>query len=111
MFPLWTEKQVKKALNSPAAEKYMRQREEEAAEQRREQEIRELLEGYSPDYYISRAQKLSRFFILHVGPTNSGKTFDAVEDLKKSPDGGVHVCDECRIALRVQRPLSVLVVP
>ncbi len=87
MFPLWTEKQVKKALNSPAAEKYMRQREEEAAEQRREQEIRELLEGYSPDYYISRAQKLSRFFILHVGPTNSGKTFDAVEDLKKNTPG------------------------
>jgi ATP-dependent RNA helicase SUPV3L1/SUV3 len=87
MFPLWTEKQVQKALNSPAADKYMRQREAEAAEQRREQEIRGILESYSPSYYIAQAQKLSRYFILHIGPTNSGKTYDAVEDLKKNTPG------------------------
>ena len=86
-FPLWTEKQVRKVLSSPAAEKYLQQRETEAAEQRREQEIREYLESFSPDYYIARARKLSRYFILHVGPTNSGKTFDAVEDLKKNTPG------------------------
>ena len=87
VYPIWTEKQVKKALSSPAAEKYRRQRETEAAEQRREQEIRELLESYSPDYYISRAQKMSRYFILHIGTTNSGKTYDAVEDLKRNTPG------------------------
>ncbi|MBR0208084.1 MAG: hypothetical protein IJQ43_04225 [Oscillospiraceae bacterium] len=87
MYPLWTEKQVKKVLNSPAMERFNQKREAEAAEQRREQEIRELLESYSPDYYISQARKLSRYFILHVGPTNSGKTFAAVEDLKKNTPG------------------------
>ena len=86
-YPLWSEKQVKKALNSPAMEKYRLQKEAEAADQRREQEIREYLESYSPEYYISRAQKLNRYFILHIGPTNSGKTFDAVEDLKKNTPG------------------------
>ena len=87
MYPLWTEKQVKKVLNSPATDKYLKQKENEAAEQRREQEMRELLESFSPDYYVSRAQKLNRLFILHVGPTNSGKTYDAVEDLKKNTPG------------------------
>ena len=87
VYPLWTEKQVKKVLNSPAMERFNQKREAEAAEQRREQEIRELLESYSPDYYISQARKLSRYFILHVGPTNSGKTFAAVEDLKKNTPG------------------------
>ena len=86
-YPLWTEKQVRQVLNSPAMEKYLRKKEEENAEQKREQEIRDLLESYSPEYYIARAQKLSRIFILHVGPTNSGKTFDAVEDLKKNTPG------------------------
>ena len=87
VYPLWTEKQLRKVLDSPATEKYLRQREADAAEQRREQEIRSLLESYSPDYYIARAQRLSRYFILHIGPTNSGKTFDAVEDLKKNTPG------------------------
>ena len=86
-FPLWTEKQVKKVLASPATEHYLRKKEAETEELRREQEIRELLESYSPEYYISRAQKLNRIFILHVGPTNSGKTYDAVEDLKKNTPG------------------------
>ena len=86
-FPLWTEKQVKKVLASPATEHYLRKKEAENEELRREQEIRELLESYSPEYYISRAQKLNRIFILHVGPTNSGKTYDAVEDLKKNTPG------------------------
>ncbi len=86
-YPLWTEKQVRKVLNSPAMEKFLQKKEAEAAEQRREQEIRELLESYSPEYYIERARKLNRCFILHIGPTNSGKTFDAVEDLKRNTPG------------------------
>ena len=32
-------------------------------------------------------RKMSRHFILHVGPTNSGKTHDAMEALKRSGDG------------------------
>lgn len=87
MLPLWTEKQVRKVLNSPAAVKSLQQREAETMEQIREREIRTLLESYSPEYYIERAQKLSRYFILHIGPTNSGKTYDAVEDLKRNTPG------------------------
>lgn len=87
LYPLWTQKQVRKVLNSPAMEKFNQKKEAEAAEQRREQEIRDFLESYSPDYYIAQAKKLNRYFILHIGPTNSGKTFDAVEDLKRNTPG------------------------
>ena len=30
---------------------------------------------------------MKRSFVLHVGPTNSGKTYDAIEDLKKNTPG------------------------
>ena len=86
-YPLWTESQVRKALNSPECEKYLRRKQAEAEEQRREQEMRELLDSFSPDSYIARAQKLDRIFILHIGPTNSGKTHDAIEDLKRNLPG------------------------
>ena len=86
-YPLWTESQVRKMLASPECGKYLRRKQAEEEEQRREQEIRELLESYSPDSYIARARKLSRIFILHIGPTNSGKTHDAVEDLKRNLPG------------------------
>lgn len=39
-----------------------------------------------PDLY-PLARKMKRHFILHVGPTNSGKTYDALEALKKAKKG------------------------
>ena len=39
-----------------------------------------------PDLY-PLARKMKRRFILHVGPTNSGKTYDALEALKKCNKG------------------------
>ncbi len=39
-----------------------------------------------PDLY-PLARKLKRHFILHVGPTNSGKTYDALEALKAAKKG------------------------
>ncbi|MBQ1289782.1 MAG: hypothetical protein IIY28_00380 [Lachnospiraceae bacterium] len=46
-----------------------------------------MFEEYSPDSYIERARRLKRSFVLHIGPTNSGKTHDAIEDLKRNLPG------------------------
>ena len=43
-----------------------------------------------PDNYIDlypEARQLERHFILHIGPTNSGKTHDALEELRMAPSG------------------------
>ena len=43
-----------------------------------------------PDNYIDlypEARQMARHFILHIGPTNSGKTHDALEALRKAPSG------------------------
>ena len=43
-----------------------------------------------PDNYVDlypKARKLNRHFILHIGPTNSGKTYEAIECLKKAKSG------------------------
>lgn len=83
----WTQSQVLRALEDPHVRELMNRRKEELEEKRQEAEITALLESFSPDYYISRAKQLERVFVLHIGPTNSGKTFDAVEDLKKNSPG------------------------
>ncbi len=43
-----------------------------------------------PDNYIDlypEARQIERHFVLHIGPTNSGKTHDALEDLRMAPSG------------------------
>ncbi|MBR0087684.1 MAG: hypothetical protein IJL98_08115, partial [Lachnospiraceae bacterium] len=43
-----------------------------------------------PDNYIDlfpEARQMKRHFVLHIGPTNSGKTHDAMEALKSAGDG------------------------
>ena len=43
-----------------------------------------------PDNYIDlypEARQLERHFVLHIGPTNSGKTHDALEELRLAPSG------------------------
>ena len=84
---VWPEEQVRKTVTNPElvrlAEELRRSREEE----RKIAEIREIFREYSPDSYIERGKQLRRSFVLHVGPTNSGKTYDAIEDLKANTPG------------------------
>lgn len=42
---------------------------------------------FTPDYKFEYAQQLKRHFILHIGPTNSGKTYTALQDLKRAERG------------------------
>ncbi|MBE5845065.1 MAG: helicase [Butyrivibrio sp.] len=50
----------------------------------------ENIETSTPDDYTKLfplARKMERHFILHIGPTNSGKTYQAMEDLKSAKNG------------------------
>ena len=84
---IWPAEQVEKALQGPELAHVLEEREAARREQRQIAEIRALFEDYSPESYIERARQLRRTFVLHVGPTNSGKTHDAIEDLKRNLPG------------------------
>ena len=83
----WTEEAAAQAVAHPEIQKLIREREEQALRDRQLGEITALYESFSPESYVERARRLQRIFILHVGPTNSGKTYDAIEDLKTHTPG------------------------
>ncbi len=50
----------------------------------------ENLQDSTPDDYTELfplARQMDRRFVIHIGPTNSGKTYQAIEDLKKAESG------------------------
>ena len=83
----WHEDDAERAVRHPEIQKFVRERLEEEVRERQLREITELYDSFSPESYVERARTLKRIFILHVGPTNSGKTYDAIEDLKTHTPG------------------------
>ena len=83
----WPEDVAAKAVQHPEIQKLIREREERALRDQQLGEIMALYAAFSPESLIERARKLQRQFVLHVGPTNSGKTYDAIEDLKTHTPG------------------------
>ena len=83
----WPEDAAERAARHPEIQKLIRERMEKENRERQLKEITELYDSFSPESYVERARKLHRIFILHVGPTNSGKTYDAIEDLKTHTPG------------------------
>lgn len=55
-------------------------------ERRLKSMILDRIPDFMPDVY-PLARKMDRHFIFHIGPTNSGKTYDAIEALKKAERG------------------------
>lgn len=84
---VWTEDEVRKMLEHPEIAKLRTERERQEEQRRQMREIAALFRDFSPEAYIRRARELRRSFVLHVGPTNSGKTYDAIEDLKRNTPG------------------------
>ncbi len=54
---------------------------------KRQKQIQQLLMLYDIESMRQSAVGLQRHFTLHVGPTNSGKTYHAIEALKKAETG------------------------
>lgn len=83
----WPEDAAERAVQHPEIQKLIRERLETETRERQLREIAELYDSFSPESYVERARSLHRIFILHVGPTNSGKTYDAIEDLQTHTPG------------------------
>ena len=78
----WSADDADRAVRHPEIQKLLRERMEKETKEQQLREIMDFYDSFSPESYVERARKLQRIFILHVGPTNSGKTYDAIEDLK-----------------------------
>jgi ATP-dependent RNA helicase SUPV3L1/SUV3 len=68
-------------------EKKRRKKEEE---EKRDRELFQLVLTEIPDNYVDlypAARSMKRHFVLHIGPTNSGKTHDAIEELIHADNG------------------------
>jgi hypothetical protein len=62
-----------------AKEKRRRKQERRNAKMELKRQIRELSVDANPQDAYPEARRLDRRFILHIGPTNSGKTYDALQ--------------------------------
>ena len=83
----WSTGQIEKAMQHSVIAEYLRSAEEKKRDKMLVEEIQTVMDRYSPDSYVMRARNKNRCFVLHVGPTNSGKTYDAIEDMKKYTPG------------------------
>ena len=79
----------------------------------KEQIIREQMTGMvpvRPEMEFPEALEMERHFILHIGPTNSGKTFQALERLKEARRG-IYLGPLRLLALEVYEKLQDYHVP
>ena len=56
-------------------------------EKKTRSDIVSFLNQFDVGEYLERARRLDRRFILHIGPTNSGKTYDALQALQAARTG------------------------
>lgn len=71
-------------------ERRERERREKEEAQRRDRRLFDLVLTGIPDKYVDlypAARMMHRKFVLHIGPTNSGKTHDAIEELMRAETG------------------------
>lgn len=57
------------------------------------------------------ARSIKRHFIINVGETNTGKTYNAIQRLKESKEGGVYLAPLRLLALEIQEKLNSENVP
>lgn len=84
---VWTNGQLQHALKHPEIVKFLQAQAQKKKDEQDIFQIQQIYNDYSPDYYIDKAKEKNRSFVLHVGPTNSGKTYDAIEDMKANTPG------------------------
>jgi len=69
--------------------------------------LRELTDLRLPHEWFPRAAAMKRKIIYHAGPTNSGKTYEALQRLKQAPDSGLY-CGPLRLlALEIYENLNM----
>ena len=86
--PAWTLDTVRNTLLRTSVKKELdRIKNSARSKRRRAEDLKRLLLSYTPDSMIEQGSFLPRRFVLHSGPTNSGKTHDALEALKNAVTG------------------------
>ena len=70
-------------------EKFLKAEKEKAENETLRKNILDKIPDRLPDLYPA-AREIKRQFILHVGPTNSGKTYEAIEAMKNA-DSGIYL--------------------
>ena len=83
----WSERDVAEALKNPELSAAIEKSKNSRKETKDRLEIAGLLEAYTPESIIRRGSDLKRCFVLHVGPTNSGKTHDSIQALMQQGNG------------------------
>ncbi len=74
-------------MSARASEKRQRKQQRREAKMALKRQIRELSVDANPQDAYPEARRLERRFVLHIGPTNSGKTYDALQRLKQASSG------------------------
>ncbi len=74
------------------------------------QELLEKMIPAHPKDEYPETRKMKRKFFLHTGPTNSGKTYDALQALKKA-EKGIYLSPLRLLALEIYEKLNVEGVP
>ena len=85
---LWTRDQVDRGLAHPKVAAALERR--ASAAQLREAakaQVREYLLSFDIEKLRRQAETMSRRFVLHIGPTNSGKTYQAIQALERAESG------------------------
>lgn len=86
---LWKQSDVEKAMreNPLIKEALERKAEKKRAKKQQARDAAIFLESFSPQILFEEGKQLKRSFILHIGPTNSGKTYQSLQRLKEVETG------------------------
>ncbi len=86
---LWREEDVERAVreNPALTKREEKHRSREQKKKERQQNVLAYLKTFSPEDLLKRGAERDRKFVLHIGPTNSGKTYEALKTLKGSVNG------------------------
>lgn len=86
---LWNEADVQRAVQKhpEIARLKNKKTEQKKKDERKAQDAIRFLEQFSPENLFEAGKELKRKFTLHIGPTNSGKTYQALQALKQAETG------------------------
>ena len=108
---LWSKEQIESALNDPEiAEIIERKKRKIEVKEEKQAAIKALLTAFDVEKLRQEAEGKQRRFILHVGPTNSGKTYDSVMRLQQA-ENGVYLGPLRLLALEMYDKLNMAGVP
>ncbi len=100
--PAWKKSEVEQALQDPRVISFLDERKLKS----RMEEIADYLKSFDFEEMVDRAKGLNRTFVLHIGPTNSGKTYEAIQHLKEA-DKGTYLCPLRLLALEIFDQLNM----